>query len=71
MLAVVDANGRTVEHAQLHLHAKTWGAPVDVATLIPHMLETFIARDRGFRKATRAASTSRTATANVGTIKPS
>jgi hypothetical protein len=33
------------------LHAKTWGAPVDVATLIPHMLETFMARDRGFRKA--------------------
>ena len=53
------------------LHAKTWGAPVNVATLIPHMLETFIAGDRGFRKVTRAASTSRTATANVGTIKPS
>ena len=35
------------------LHAKTWGAPVDVATLIPHMLEAFIARDRGFRKVTR------------------
>jgi hypothetical protein len=47
------------------LHAKTWGAPVNVATLIAHMLETFIARDRGFRKVTRAASTSRTATANT------
>ena len=35
------------------LHSKTWGAPVDVARLIPHMLETFIARDRGFRKVTR------------------
>jgi hypothetical protein len=27
-----------------------------VATLIPHMLETFIARDRGFCKATRQHS---------------
>lgn len=32
------------------LHAQTWGEPVDVATLIPHMLEAFMARDRGFRK---------------------
>jgi hypothetical protein len=38
------------------LHSRTWGAPVDVATLIPHMLETFIARDRGFCKATRQHS---------------
>jgi hypothetical protein len=37
------------------LHAKTWGAPVDVATLIPHMLETFISRDRGFRKVAPAS----------------
>jgi hypothetical protein len=36
------------------LHAKTWGAPVNAATLIPHMLETFIARDRGFRNAAHA-----------------
>jgi hypothetical protein len=33
------------------LHAEAWGAQVDVATLIPHMLETFMARDRGFRGA--------------------
>ncbi len=32
------------------LHARTYGEPVDAATLIPHMLEAFIARDRGFRK---------------------
>jgi hypothetical protein len=31
------------------LHAKTYGEPVVAATLIPLMLETFIARDRGFR----------------------
>jgi hypothetical protein len=45
------------------LHSKTWDAPVDVATLIPHMLETFIARDRGFCKVTRSLSTSRAANA--------
>ena len=33
------------------LHAQTYGEPVDTTTLIPHMLEAFIARDRGFRKA--------------------
>jgi len=35
------------------LHAQTYGEPADAATLIPHMLEAFMARDRGFRK-TRA-----------------
>lgn len=33
------------------LHAQVHGEPVDAATLIPHMLEAFMARDRGFRKA--------------------
>lgn len=33
------------------LHAQTYGEPVDAATLVPHMLEAFVARDRGFRKA--------------------
>ena len=32
------------------LHAQTYGEPIDAATLIPHMLETFMTRDRGFRK---------------------
>lgn len=32
------------------LYAQAWGAPVDVETLIPHMLATFIARDRGFSR---------------------
>ncbi len=33
------------------VHAQTWGTTVDVATLIPHMLEAFIARNRGFKRA--------------------
>ncbi|GAB6048233.1 MAG TPA: DUF2274 domain-containing protein [Hyphomonas sp.] len=32
------------------LHAQTYGEVVDAATLIPHMLEAFMAGDRGFRK---------------------
>ena len=32
------------------VHAQTWGDKVDVPTLIRYMLETFIARDRAFRK---------------------
>ncbi len=31
------------------LHAQTYGEMVDAATLIPHMLEAFMAGDRGFR----------------------
>ena len=40
------------------LHAQTWGEPVDAAALVPHMLETFIARDRVFRKANGKAKQS-------------
>ncbi len=32
------------------LHAQTYGETVDAATLIPHMLEAFMARDRGFKR---------------------
>lgn len=32
------------------LHAQTYGETVDALTLIPHMLEAFMARDRGFRQ---------------------
>lgn len=32
------------------LHAQTYGETVDAAMLIPHMLEAFMAGDRGFRK---------------------
>ena len=32
------------------LHAQAYGEAVDALTLIPHMLEAFMARDRGFRR---------------------
>lgn len=32
------------------LHGQTYGEAVDAATLIPHMLEAFMAADRGFRR---------------------
>lgn len=32
------------------LHAPTYGEAVDAVTLIPHMLEAFMAADRGFRR---------------------
>lgn len=32
------------------LHSQTYGEATDALTLIPHMLETFMARDRGFRR---------------------
>lgn len=33
------------------LHSQTWGEVVDATALVPHMLEAFMARDRGFRQA--------------------
>lgn len=41
---------KTVLECYAALHAQTYGEPVDAATLIPHMLQAFIARDRGFKK---------------------
>lgn len=32
------------------MHSETYGEPVDAPTLIPHMLEAFMSRDRGFRR---------------------
>jgi len=32
------------------LHSQAYGESVDAVTLIPHMLEVFIAGDRGFKK---------------------
>jgi len=32
------------------LHAQTYGEAVDAAILIPHMLEAFIAGDRGYKR---------------------
>ena len=36
------------------LHGQAWGTTVDAPTLIPHMLECFMERDRGFRNAMAA-----------------
>lgn len=36
------------------LHAQTYGEAVDATTLIPHMLHAFMARDRSFKKSSRA-----------------
>lgn len=32
------------------LHAQAYGETIEAVTLIPHMLEAFMAGDRGFRK---------------------
>ena len=40
------------------LHARTYGEPVEAAILIPHMLEAFIARDRGFKRTATTDPTS-------------
>ncbi len=36
------------------LHAQTYGEVVDATTLIPHMLEAFMAGDRGFKRGGQA-----------------
>ena len=38
------------------VHAQAYGEAVDAVTLIPHMLEAFIAGDRGFRQDSTPAS---------------
>jgi hypothetical protein len=35
------------------MHSQAYGEAVDAATLIPHMLETFMMRDRGFKRVER------------------
>lgn len=32
------------------VHGRTYGQEIDVMTLIPHMLEAFMAGDRGFKR---------------------
>lgn len=41
------------------MHAQAYGEQVDGVTLIPHMLEAFMARDRGFKRAGRGLPVSR------------
>ncbi|OCX93274.1 MAG: hypothetical protein BCV62_17680 [Pseudomonas sp. K35] len=50
------------------LHEQTYGEAVDAATLIPHMLEAFMAADRGFRRG--AAAQQRPAKAASASISP-
>ncbi|BAQ38065.1 DUF2274 domain-containing protein [Pseudomonas aeruginosa] len=38
------------------LHAQEHGEAVDAVTLVPHMLEAFMAGDRGFKRGGQAAS---------------
>ena len=38
------------------VYAQTFGQPVDLASLIPHMLATFMARDRGFQQARKKSN---------------
>lgn len=38
------------------LHGRAHGESVDAATLVPHMLEAFMSRDRGFRKASHVTT---------------
>lgn len=38
------------------LHAQVYGEPVDAVALIPHMLESFMVRDRGFKALKAKAS---------------
>jgi hypothetical protein len=42
------------------LHSETWGETVLAADLIPHMLNTFILRDKAFRAAMRRDGSTRT-----------
>jgi hypothetical protein len=37
-------------------HSQAYGETVDAVTLIPHMLEAFMARDRGFNHRSRSLS---------------
>jgi len=43
------------------MHSQAYGETVDAVTLIPHMLEAFMERDRGFRQEGRGRPVSRDA----------
>jgi len=47
----VELKGLLDRYAELH--ARTWGEPVETATLIPHMLAAFVERDRAFQSSIR------------------
>lgn len=51
MTIAVSAELKAMLDRYAELHGQAWGEPVDAATLIPHMLDAFMVRDRAFRKA--------------------
>lgn len=52
-------------------YAQAYGEPIDVAELVPHMLATFMARDRAFRRAGQASRSLRsTASSNAASLSP-
>jgi hypothetical protein len=51
MTVAVSVELKTMLDRYAELHGQAWGEPVDAATLIPHMLDAFMVRDRAFRKA--------------------
>jgi hypothetical protein len=40
---------KTMLDRYAELHEQTWGRPVDVGALVPHMLAAFMERDREFK----------------------
>lgn len=46
---VVSAATKSALDRYASLHSQLYGENVDATALIPHMLETFIDRDRGFK----------------------
>ncbi|MDQ7734340.1 DUF2274 domain-containing protein [Halomonas sp. SpR1] len=47
---VCPASLKAVLDRYAALHAQTYGEAVYAVTLIPHMLEEFVAADRGFKR---------------------
>ena len=49
LLVQVSAELKELLDEYARIHSQAGGRQVDAATLIPHMLQSFIDRDRGFR----------------------
>jgi hypothetical protein len=49
LLVQVSAELKELLDEYARIHSQAGGRPVDAVTLIPHMLQQFIDRDRGFR----------------------
>jgi len=47
------------------LYAREYGEAVDTAALVPHMLATFMERDRAFRRGTQTAASARSGTSSA------